>query len=67
MDKPVILKVKELTDGIIQLINNSELPAFILKLEMEKIYNSICQLEQNEYTNALEEYKKSKKVKEDDK
>ena len=35
IDKPILLKLRELEEEIIKLINSSEIPAFILKPSIE--------------------------------
>ena len=67
MDKPVVMQVREVSQNIVDLLNESKLPAFILKTEVEKIYNLLCQLEVEEYTKAVEEYENAQKEKESDK
>ena len=67
-DKPLILRVKDTENRIVAIINNSNIPAFILKSSIEKIYNQLVQLEQQEYAIAIENEKKeasenAKKVK----
>lgn len=57
-EKPLILRVKDTENRIIAIINNSNIPAFILKSSIEKIYNQLVQLEQQEYAIAIENEKK---------
>lgn len=57
-DRPLVLKVKEAENRIIATINNSQLPAFIMKPIIEKVYNQIINLEQEEYALALEKERK---------
>jgi len=57
-DKPLILRVKDTENRIVAIINNSNIPAFILKSSIEKIYNQLVQLEQQEYAIAIENEKK---------
>ena len=60
-EKPLILRVKDTENRIVAIINNSNIPAFILKSSIEKIYNQLIQLEQQEYALALENEKKEEK------
>ena len=60
-EKPLILRVKDTENRIVAIINNSNIPAFILKSSIEKIYNQLVQLEQQEYALALENEKKEEK------
>lgn len=57
-EKPLILRVKDTENRIVAIINNSNIPAFILKSSIEKIYNQLVQLEQQEYAIAIENEKK---------
>ena len=57
-EKPLILRVRDAEARIITAINNSNVPAFILKSSIEKIYNQLVQLEQQEYAIAIENEKK---------
>ena len=57
-EKPLILRVKDTENRIVAIINNSNIPAFILKSSIEKIYNQLVQLEQQEYAIAFENEKK---------
>lgn len=61
--KPAILKLKETEEGIVKIINSSELPAFVLKMSVEKILRQIEILEQQELSNELEIYNKAIKDK----
>lgn len=57
-DRPLVLKVKEAENRLIATINNSQLPAFIMKPIIEKVYNQLINLEQEEYALALEKERK---------
>ena len=57
MDKPIILKIKDTEESIINTINKSELPAFLLRPIVEKIFNQLVQNEKNEViTNKKERW-----------
>ena len=58
-DRPFVLKVKEAENRIVATINNSQLPAFIMKPIIEKIYNQLIELEHKEYAISLEEERKN--------
>ena len=60
MDK-VILKERETREKIVQVINESELPAFILKPIFKDILEQINEIEIQQYNLAL-----SNKIKEED-
>lgn len=51
MNKPITIKAKELSDNLIKVINESELPIYILKIELEKIYNELSRMENEEIAN----------------
>lgn len=57
--KPFTLQVQETQDEIVNTINKSNLPAYVLKNILKEIYQQIEQLELNE----IEEYNKNKKKK----
>lgn len=71
MDKPIILQMNEFDNKLIELINKAGLPAFLMRPTIEKIYNNLLQMEQQEYSNAKNGYeeklKNSKEVKKGDK
>ena len=49
----VILKKREFEEKLVQLINESGLPAFILKPTFKEIYEQLNILEQQQYQEAL--------------
>lgn len=64
MNKPFTLQVQETEEQLVKTLNNSNLPAYVLKNILKELYQQIEQLELNE----IEEYNKSqKKKKESDK
>ena len=60
MDKPVILKIKDTEESLINAINKSELPAFLLRPIVEKIFNQLVQNEKNEVTTAMMQFNEGK-------
>lgn len=56
IEKPIILKLKELEEEIIKLINSSEIPAFILKPMFEKLLNQLQIIEQEELESETKKY-----------
>lgn len=56
IEKPTILKIKEVEEEIVKIINNSKLPAFILKPIIEKILRQIEILEEQELINETNNY-----------
>lgn len=56
MEKPFTIRIKELEEKLIEEINFSKLPAYVLKNEIEKIYaelNRIDEEEINKYNESL--------------
>ena len=56
MEKPFTIKIKEFSEKLIEEINSSELPVYVLKTEIEKIYaelNRIDEEEINKYNESL--------------
>lgn len=66
MEKPVILKLADFQEQLVNLCNNSQLPAFLMQGVVEKVYNSICELSLKEYQTEKENFEK-KEVKENGK
>lgn len=62
MQKPANLKVVEFEDGLVNLINKFNLPAFVMKPIFERVYDKIVQLEQQQYDVAKTEYEESLKI-----
>lgn len=56
----VILKKREFDEKMVQLINESELPAFILKPTFKELYDQLNVLEQQQYQEALASKEKEK-------
>lgn len=58
----IILKEREVREKIVETINNSGLPAFVLKNIIKELYDQLSNIEQQQYEEALKikENKKSK-------
>lgn len=56
----LIVKNRDVKENIINIINTSGLPAFILKSIIKDIYEQIDGFEKQEYENALKEIEQSK-------
>lgn len=56
MEKPAILKYKETEEKLLEIINKSELPAFVLLRIIEKLYNELALIEQNDFSLAKQNY-----------
>ena len=58
MGKPTILKLKETENEIVKILNECDIPAFVLKPMIEKIYRQLEVLEEQEYQKEKENYEK---------
>lgn len=59
MEKPIELAVRETKQAFIELINNSRLPAFIMKPILKDLFVEISNIEESEYLKKKAEYDKS--------
>ena len=59
MDKPLIIKLEEFESNLINIINQSELPAFMLREPMRNAYDSITTLAKKELEQAKKVYQES--------
>lgn len=60
----LIIKERELRENTVQEINNSGLPAFILKPIFKEIYEQLQSIETQQYNTAKENLEKKKKKEE---
>lgn len=67
MNKPFTLQVQETQQEIINTINKSNLPAYVLKQILKELYQQIEQLEINEIETYNQGQEKKSKKKESDK
>lgn len=72
MEKPFTIRIKEFSEKLIEEINSSNLPVYVLKTEIEKIYaelNRIDEEEINKYNESLlnENNQKTQKERTDEK
>lgn len=58
IEKPFTLKCKETEENIVQSINNSGLPAYVLKTILQSIYNQIDKIDNEEIQRYTFENKK---------
>ena len=54
----LILKNQEFKENIVKVINESQLPAFIIKPIIKEIYEQVITLEQNQYAEAKQNKEK---------
>jgi hypothetical protein len=59
--KPVLVARQELADGIVELINKSELPLFVVQPLIENLAKSIQNAVQRQYEMEKQEYETSLK------
>lgn len=63
MNKPFTIKVQETEQEIIKIINNSELPAYVLITMLQNLITNIKDIDNkeiNKYIDALKEKKEKK-------
>lgn len=56
IQKPIIIVLNETEAKIVEVLNESSLPAFIIKPMLEKILNQVNLLEQKEQDEAIKTY-----------
>ena len=56
IQKPIIIVLNETEEKIVEVLNESSLPAFIIKPMLEKILNQVNLLEQKEQDEAIKTY-----------
>lgn len=64
MDKPLTLVAYDFENSLIDTINNSGLPAFIIRPMLERILTSVKQAEQRQLKVDMEAYEQSLKKEE---
>lgn len=57
----IILKERELREKLAEVVNDSGLPAFILKPIVKEMYEQLVNIEQQQYEEAIENKKSKKK------
>lgn len=48
MEKPFTIRIKEFSEKLIEEINSSKLPVYVLKTEIEKIYAELNRIDEEE-------------------
>jgi hypothetical protein len=61
MEKPLTIKRAEFTQKLAQVINESELPAFVIADSLSAILTQINNLAQTQYQNDLQAYEQAQK------
>jgi len=59
----IILKERELREKLAEVVNDSGLPAFILKPIVKEMYEQLINIEQQQYEEALESKEKRREKK----
>ena len=57
MEKPLTLKIQEAEEKIVGILNESQLPAFVIKTILEKLYAQVEQIDKKEIDNYNESLK----------
>mgnify|MGYP003571615599 CR=1 FL=1 len=65
MNKPFTIKTQEAEQKIVEIINNSQLPAYALKNILQGIYAEIDRVDNEEIAKYNEEQEKSQKKESD--
>jgi len=65
MDKPFTIKIQETEKEIVEIINSSQLPAFVLKQILQGIYAEIERVDNEEIAKYNEAQEKSQKKESD--
>ena len=65
MNKPFTMKIQETEQKIVEIINNSQLPAYVLKNILQEIYAEIDRVDNEEIAKYNEEQEKSQKKESD--
>ena len=60
MEKPFTLKVEDLVKNIAEVINNANLPAYVIKNVLEKTYQEVDNLDRQEINEYNSKQKKDK-------
>lgn len=58
MQKPVEVAYKDFMDGLVALINGSELPPFVCALALSSVTADVRAVADAQYKSAVEEYQK---------
>ncbi len=60
MDKPITVARQEFMDALVALINNSNLPAFVITPILQTVTQRVAELEREQYEADFAEYEKAK-------
>ena len=62
MEKPITLRIEETTQGIVQILNESQLPFFILNNIIKELHDELNDLSKKQAEHDKQEYYKSLQV-----
>jgi len=65
MNKPFTMRIQEAEQKIVEIINNSQLPAYVLKNMLQGIYAEVERVDNEEIAKYNEEQEKSQKKESD--
>lgn len=65
MNKPFTIQIQEAEQKIVEIINNSQLPAYVLKNILQGIYAEVERVDNEEIAKYNEEQEKSQKKESD--
>lgn len=63
MDEPFTLRVQETEEQLVKILNESKIPAFVLKIILQNLFNQLSEIEKNE----TEAYLRKKEDKDNEK
>lgn len=58
MDKPITVARQEFMDALVNLVNGSELPAFVITPLLELVTKKVAALEEQQYQHDLKAWNK---------
>lgn len=65
MNKPASMMIQEFKNGLVQLINNSGLPAYILELVIGEYYTNLKNLSEAQTQQEIQQYKRESEQQEE--
>lgn len=48
MEEPFTLRVQETEEKLVKILNESKIPAFVLKIILQNLFNQLSEIERNE-------------------
>lgn len=56
MDKPITIQIEEIKDNLANILNNSNLPLFVIRYILKDLYSEVCNLYNQQVINDKTEY-----------